>query len=164
MAPLTSLRSPILLVARVLLGVIIAAHGVQKFFDWGIAGTAESFAGMGVPLPQVSAVVAATIELVGGVLIALGAFTPVAGIAVAFVMAGAAIFAHIGNGLFATDGGWELVAAIGVAALTLAVVGPGRFSVDHALTSRRGGTTGETRRAEDSAATTATPTAARGRA
>lgn len=43
----------------------------------------------------------------------------------------------MGQGLFATDGGWELVAALGLAAVVFALVGPGRFSLDALLRRRR---------------------------
>ena len=42
------------------------------------------------------------------------------------------------DGVFVTDGGFELVWAIAAVALALVAVGPGRFSVDAALGSRRG--------------------------
>jgi putative oxidoreductase len=48
-------------------------------------------------------------------------------------MLGAFAFVHAGNGLFAADGGYELVLALGVSSLLLAAVGAGRFSVDHLL-------------------------------
>ncbi|WP_083313168.1 DoxX family protein [Corynebacterium sp. HMSC076D02] len=38
-----------MLAARVVLGVILIAHGWQKFSEWTIAGTTQSFEGMGVP-------------------------------------------------------------------------------------------------------------------
>ena len=59
-------RDALLLVARVLLGVVLIAHGWQKFATYGIGGTAGSFAQMGIPLPAVAAVFAAVVELAGG--------------------------------------------------------------------------------------------------
>jgi putative oxidoreductase len=61
----------------------------------------------------------------------------VAGALVVLDMLGAFLLVHIGNGVFVTDGGFELVWAIAAAALVLVAVGPGRFSVDAALSSRR---------------------------
>jgi putative oxidoreductase len=134
----SSVRDGLLLVARVLVGVVLVAHGWQKFAEYGIAGTAGSFAEMGVPLPAVSAVFAAVVELAGGVALLLGAGTVVAAVLVVLDMLGAFVLVHAGNGVFVTDNGFELVWAIAAVALVLAAVGAGRFSLDHALQSRRG--------------------------
>ena len=40
---------------------------------------------------------------------------------------------HRGKGLFVFKGGWEYVAVFGLAAVPLALVGPGRASLDHEL-------------------------------
>jgi hypothetical protein len=53
------------------------------------------------------------------------------------VMVGAAVFVHIPNGVFAADGGWELVGAIAALLLVLAAAGPGRWSVDHSFRARQ---------------------------
>ena len=132
-----AVRDLVLLGARVLLGVILIAHGLQKLLTNGIAGTAAGFEQGGVPLPLVSAGFAAGVETLGGLLLVLGLLTPLVGLLVAGVMAGAFWFVHMGQGLFAADGGWELVAVIGLAALTFAVTGPGRFSLDALLGRRR---------------------------
>jgi putative oxidoreductase len=133
----SSVRDAALLVARLLLGVVLIAHGSQKVFSWGIAGTAQAFAGMGVPLAPVSAVYAAVVELVGGALLLVGAATAVVGVLVVLDMLGAALLVHGANGVMVTNGGWELVGVIAAAALVLAAVGAGRYSVDHAVAARR---------------------------
>jgi putative oxidoreductase len=119
------------LVARVAIGVVLVAHGAQKFFTYGIAGTSDSFAGMGIPVPQAAALFAAVVELVGGAALILGAATSVAGILVVLNMLGALVLVHLGNGVFVDQGGFELVAALGAGALLLAATGPGTWSVDH---------------------------------
>src|SRR5205823_3159747 len=128
----SSARDVALLVARLLLGVVLVAHGWQKVFTWGLGGTAQAFAGMGVPLAPVSAAYAGIVELVGGALLLVGAATAVVGVLVVLDMLGAALIVHAGNGVMASDGGWELVGVIGAVALALAAVGAGRYSVDHA--------------------------------
>ena len=49
MRPLTPARDIGLLIARALLGFVVAAHGYQKFFMNGMDATATAFEGMGVP-------------------------------------------------------------------------------------------------------------------
>lgn len=125
-----------LLGARVLLGVVLITHGVQKLRD-GVGATAEGFDQMGIPLPEAAAVFAIAAEVGGGALLIIGLFTPIAGLAVVAQMAGAFWFAHRGTELLVTEGGWELVAMIGVGALLVAVVGAGRISADHLLIGPR---------------------------
>jgi putative oxidoreductase len=133
----SSVRDAALLVARLLLGVVLIAHGSQKVFTWGIGGTAQAFEGMGVPLAPVSAVFSALVELVGGALLLVGAGTAVVGVLVVLNMLGAALIVHASNGIMVSNGGWELVGVIAAAALVLAAVGAGRYSVDHAIAGRR---------------------------
>lgn len=129
------------LVARVAIGAVLVAHGAQKFFTFGLPGTIDSFAGMGIPVPEAAALFAAVVELVGGAALILGAATPVVGLLVMLNMLGALVLVHLGNGVFVDQGGFELVAALGAGALVLAATGPGAWSVDHlvgrALTARR---------------------------
>ncbi|QQS00269.1 MAG: DoxX family protein [Austwickia sp.] len=132
-------RDVVLLLARVLLGAIMMAHGWQKLATNGLEATGSSFAAMGVPLPEVSAAVAAVIELGAGAAMVLGLLTPIAGVLLAGVLAGAFAFVHADKGLFVAKGGWELVAALGLAALVFAVVGPGRFSADEVWAGRSRG-------------------------
>lgn len=122
-----------LLAARVGLGVVFVAHGAQKLFTWGPSGTADAFAGMGVPAPQISALFAALVELAGGVALVAGVAVPVAGVLLALDMLGAFLLVHVSKGVFIDGGGFELVAALGAGALVLAATGAGRISVDHAV-------------------------------
>lgn len=132
----TAFRDASLLVARIGIGVIFIAHGWQKFSTWGIDGTQAAFAGMDVPLADVSAIAAATIELVGGIALLVGFATRIAGVLLFLNMLGAFLIVHVGNGIFVGDGGYELVLALGVASLLIAGVGAGRFSVDAVVGKR----------------------------
>lgn len=129
-------RDVALLVARAILGVVLIAHGLQKFTEWTLAGTGQAFAQMGVPAPELSATVAALVELVGGVLLLVGAFSAIAGLVVALEMAGAAVLVHLAGGVFVANNGWELVGVIAAAALAVGVAGAGRYSVDAWLLGR----------------------------
>lgn len=122
-----------LLVLRVVVGAVFAAHGAQKIFEFTLPGTIGSFAGMGIPLPEIAAPVVAFVELIGGIMLILGFFTRPAGILLAIDMAVALVAVHLPAGLWVGDGGYEFVAVLGVAALALAFTGAGRFSLDGAV-------------------------------
>ena len=138
-------RDVALLLARIVLGTVLIAHGVQKFTEWTLAGTGQAFAQMGVPAPQLSATVAAIVELVGGGPLLVGAFTAVTGLVVALEMLGAALLVHLPGGVFVATNGWELVGVIAAAALALAVAGAGRYSVDAWLLGRNTAVTTDAR-------------------
>lgn len=128
-----------LLLARLVLGAIFAAHGHQKLFQFGPAGVSESFRGMGIPAPGITGPAIGALELVGGILLALGALTGIVGLLLAADMLVAALVAHLPGGVFIDNGGWELVGALGAGALVLAAVGAGSFSLDRLLPGRRRG-------------------------
>ncbi|MDN5634929.1 MAG: DoxX family protein [Brevibacterium sp.] len=129
----TIARDIITVLARIALGVIFIAHGWQKFNEWTVSGTTQSFAQMGVPLPDIAAPFATFVELIGGALLILGALTPLVGILLAANLIGALVIVHLVPVPFVDQGGWELVAALAAGALLLAAMGPGRFSVDRFL-------------------------------
>ena len=122
-----------LLVLRLVVGGIFAAHGAQKVFEYTIPGTIGSFSGMGIPLPEIAAPFVAFLELIGGILFALGLFTRPVGILLAVDMVVALVAVHLPAGLWVGEGGYEFVAVLGVAALALAFTGAGRFSLDGAF-------------------------------
>ncbi|MEV5431015.1 DoxX family membrane protein [Streptomyces sp. NPDC052701] len=125
-----------LLLLRLGTGGVLAAHGAQKLFGWfgggGIAGTGQFMESVGYRPGRASATAAGLAEAGGGTLLALGLATPAAGAAAAGAMAGAAAV-HTPNGFFNQEGGYEYAASLGLAAAGLAVSGPGRLSLDHAL-------------------------------
>lgn len=122
-----------LLISRVLLGVILIAHGWDKFSITGLEGITGFFDSIGVPAASIAAPVVGAVELIGGIMILLGAFTRIVAVIVALVMLGAAVFAHISFGIFVANGGWELVGAIGAGMLALFAVGAGAWSIDAVL-------------------------------
>jgi putative oxidoreductase len=123
-----------LLLIRVVLGAIVAAHGAQKLFGWfgghGIRGTAGWLESMQLRPARVFAIVNGLAEFGGGALIALGLLTPLGAAAVAGVMVVAVVLVHLRNGFFNSAGGYEFNLLITATAIALAVTGPGRFSLD----------------------------------
>ena len=126
-----------LLLARIVLGVLMAAHGSQKLLGWfggyGIAGTAGFFEGLGFRPGRLFATTAAVTEIVSGVLLALGLFGPVAGALIVSVMIVAAISVHWPHGVFASTNGIEVPLLYGVGAAALTLTGPGAYSLDALL-------------------------------
>ena len=112
---MTVIRDIFLLIARIILGVVLIAHGWQKFNEWTIDGTASSFQEMGVPSPEISAQIATWFEIGGGAALILGLLVRLVGPVLFVQMAGAAWFAHRDSGL------------------ALPAAGAGRVSLDHLL-------------------------------
>ncbi|MBO7938342.1 DoxX family membrane protein [Streptomyces sp. S9] len=125
-----------LLLLRLGAGGVLAAHGTQKLFGWfgghGLEGTGQFMESVGYAPGKASATAAGLAEAGGGVLLALGLATPAAGAAAAGAMAGASAV-HAPNGFFNQGGGYEYAATLGLTAASLAITGPGRLSLDHAL-------------------------------
>lgn len=118
---------------RVGLGSVLFAHGTQKLFGWfgggGIEGTSKGMHAMGFRPAKPSAVLAGLGEAGAGLALALGFGTPAAGAAAATTM-GVAASVHAPNGFFATEGGLEYPAVLGLAAASFTIGGPGSFSLD----------------------------------
>ncbi|KJL34575.1 MULTISPECIES: DoxX family protein [Microbacterium] len=122
-----------LLVLRLVMGGVFAAHGAQKVFEFTLPGTVQAFAGMGAPLPEIAGPVIAFLELIGGILLIAGLFTRPVGVLLAADMVGAIVLVHLGNGIWVGDGGWEFAAVLGAGALALAFTGAGRYGLDRAV-------------------------------
>ncbi|MEV7891163.1 DoxX family protein [Streptomyces sp. NPDC002817] len=125
-----------LLILRLAIGLLIAGHGVQKVSfrlnGGGIAGSIEEFRHDGFRGGRLTALAAGGGQIVGGLLLAAGALTPLAAVTAIGVMT-VAITVKWHNGLWVQNDGYEypLVLVVTPAALTL--TGPGRWSVDHAM-------------------------------
>ena len=125
-----------ILILRVVLGLTMAAHGYNKFFGGGrIAGTARWFESIGMKPGTFHARVAASTELAAGLGLVLGLLTPVPAAGFVALMLVAAWTVHRHNGFFIVKEGWEYNLVLAVAAVALAGLGAGRFSLDHALFS-----------------------------
>ena len=125
------------LILRVALGVVFLAHGWQKFFQFTIPGAQGAFGTMGVPAAEIAAPVVASLELVGGAALILGLVTRIVAALLAVQMLAALVLVHLPAGMFADKGGIEFVLVLAAGAAALALVGPGRVSVDGKLFGRR---------------------------
>ncbi len=120
---------------RVVVGSVFLAHGLQKVFMYGFHGVAGAFASMGVPVPAVTSVIVALVELLGGAALILGFLTRWAAILNGFDMFVAVLLVHLKNGFF-NPMGVEFPLTLLVACIVLAIHGPGAASVDGALAKR----------------------------
>jgi putative oxidoreductase len=122
-----------LLLVRVAVGVTMMMHGYNHWRGGGkIAGTARWFSGLGLRHGLLQAWMSVVTELGAGLLLIAGLATPLACAAVISVMLIAGLLAHRKNGFFVFKDGYEYVLVLSVISLALAVLGPGRASLDSA--------------------------------
>ena len=123
-----------LLILRVASGLLMAAHGGQKLFGWfggyGLAAVSGFFEALGLRPGRVFAPLVVVSELASGLLVALGFLGPIGPALMLPVMIVAAITVHWQNGLFAATNGVELNFLYAAIAIALALIGPGRYSLD----------------------------------
>lgn len=124
-----------LAVLRVISGTVFLAHGAQKLFVFGLDGVGGAFAQMGVPFPAVVGPMIGLLEFFGGLALITGLLTRLAGLGLAADMLGAFLIVHLPAGFFLPNG-YEFVMLLAGSAMTLALTGAGRYSLD-ALIWRR---------------------------
>jgi putative oxidoreductase len=122
------------LLLRVPIGLILAAHGAQKLFGWfggyGLEGTGQWLASIGLEPGYLMALLAGGAEFFGGLALVLGLLTRPAAMVAAFTMLVAIFAVHIGNGLFMSNNGYEYALTLFVVSLSLVIQGGGRFALD----------------------------------
>ncbi|KTF19374.1 DoxX family protein [Pseudoalteromonas sp. 10-33] len=128
------------LILRVPVGLILAAHGAQKLFAWfggyGLEGTGQWMASIGLEPGYWLALMAGSAEFFGGIALALGLLTRPAAVVTAFTMLIAIFSVHINNGLFMANNGYEYALTLLVATSALAIQGAGSFSIDSVIAKK----------------------------
>merc|ERR1712023_420967 len=113
------------LVLRVPIGLILAAHGAQKLFAWfggyGLEGTGQWMASIGLEPGYLMALLAGGAEFFGGLALVLGLLTRPAAVVAAFTMLVAIFAVHIGNDLFMANNGYEYALTLFAATVALAI-------------------------------------------
>ena len=122
------LQSAGLLVLRLVVGTILLVHGLDKLGD--LSAAEQFFAAQSIPAPGAMAPIVGATETLGGALLIVGLATPPVAAALTIDMLVALFTTHIDQGFFVADGGFEYALLLAGANLTLALAGPGRYSID----------------------------------
>ena len=122
------------LLTRIILGIIMSAHGAQKLFGWfggyGLGGTGQFFAEtLGLKPGVLMAALAGGTEFFGGLLLIIGLMTRPAAALIGFTMLVALVKVHSGA-FFLSNGGMEYILALLAMAGSLMITGGGRASID----------------------------------
>ncbi|MER5755372.1 DoxX family protein [Streptomyces sp. NPDC002088] len=125
-----------LLVLRLVAGLLIAGHGVQKVSfrlgGNGLGGGTEEFRHDGFRGGRLTALAAGAGQIGAGLFLASGLLTPMAAMAAMGVMTVAGTVKWH-NGLWVQNDGYEYPMVLVIVSAVLALTGPGRWSADHAL-------------------------------
>ena len=118
---------------RVTVGAVMLAHGWNHFFGGGrLPGAARWFESLGMRPGVVHAWLASATEVGAGAGLVLGFATVLACAATVGLMTVAGVVAHRRNGFFVFRDGYEYVLVLALAAVAVALGGPGRLAVDNA--------------------------------
>jgi putative oxidoreductase len=123
-----------MLVLRVWMGIVMLAHGINHARTQ--EGTARWFEKVGFKSPELNARLSAGNEIAIGLALIAGLLTTVAAAGLVATMLVAFWAIHRFAGFFVfhrPDEGYEYVATLVVAALVLAILGPGAVSIDAAI-------------------------------
>lgn len=125
-----------LLVLRLVAGLLVAGHGVQKVSfrlgGNGLAGGTEEFRHDGFRGGRITALAAGGSQIGAGLFLAAGLLTPLAAMAAMGVMTVAGTVKWP-KGLWVQNDGYEYPMVLVVVSAALALTGPGRWSLDQAL-------------------------------
>lgn len=126
-----------ILIIRVIIGLLFAAHGTQKLFGWfggyGLKGTGGWLESIGMKPGVLMALMAGGGELVGGLLFASGLWLPVGAALIVLTMLVAIAKVHGPNGLWVTQNGYEYNLVLIVIAVGIALIGGGEYALDSVL-------------------------------
>ena len=122
------------LIIRVAMGGMIAAHGYNHFFGGGrLPGAGRWFESLGIRPGIFHAWVTALVEVGAGLMFAAGFLTPLAAAGIIGIMSVAGLVVHRTHGFFITKEGYEYVLVVSLTVAGVSAIGPGRWSIDHAV-------------------------------
>lgn len=122
------------LTLRIPIGIIFIAHGAQKLFGWfggyGLEGTGQWMASIGLEPGYFLALLAGSAEFFGGIALFVGLFTRPVAAMLTVTMLVAIFSAHAANGLFMANNGYEFALALLAISVSLVFSGAGKFALD----------------------------------
>lgn len=128
------------LALRIPIGIIFMAHGAQKLFGWfggyGLEGTGQWMASIGLNPGVLMAFLAGSGEFFGGLFILLGLLTRPAALVLSLTMLVAIFAVHFENGLFLANNGYEFGLALLAASVSLALSGAGKMALDNLMNQK----------------------------
>jgi putative oxidoreductase len=127
-------------ILRIPIGIILAVHGAQKLFAWfggfGLEGTGQWMASIGLTPGYLMALLAGSAEFFGGIALIIGLLTRPAALVNAFTMIVAIVTVHLSSGFLLTNNGYEYALALLAATAALTIQGAGAFSIDNLLSRK----------------------------
>lgn len=124
-------------VLRIPTGIVLAAHGSQKLFGWfggyGLEGTGQFMASLGLEPGYLMALLAGSAEFFGGAGLLLGFLTRPAAAVAGLTMLVALFAAHWGKGFFMATHGIEYALVLTTICASLALMGGGNLAIDRVL-------------------------------
>lgn len=127
-----------LLIMRVIVGTIFAAHGAQKMFGVFDGPGLEAFVKMMGPIGYLVAIG----EFFGGVGLILGFLARFSAASLIVIMIGAIVMVHGKNGFFLDKQGFEYNLSLIGLLVPILLVGPGRCSIGRFLPLPKSANTG----------------------
>jgi len=103
---------------------------------YGLEGTGQWMASIGLEPGYWLAMMAGSAEFFGGIALAIGLLTRPAAVVAGFTMLIAIFSVHISNGLFMANNGYEYALTLLVVTVVLAIQGAGSFSLDNVLAKK----------------------------
>jgi len=130
MHSLENLKPLAMLLLRVAMGIVFISHGYPKLFG-NTRETMQMFGHLG--FPGYFAYLAGVVEFFGGITLILGLFTRISALLIAGEMLIALWRVHLPQGPIGQVKNYEFPMILAAAAFTLATVGAGLISLDHAI-------------------------------
>lgn len=123
-----------LLILRLVVGLTLAGHGVQKLFGWfggpGLIRLKQGFEKQGFRPVWLWIALAIVGEVGGGLSVALGFLTPLGAAGILGAMTIATFKSHWKNGFWLNKGGYEYSLMLMTVSIALGLIGPGNYSLD----------------------------------